>query len=196
MNAAAVVAAARGFQDLFIKGLNSQLNGVRSISLQIVQDVPVNVIRTGGKMDLVDQSSLFVILGDFQIGGLLLHGDAGKAAAEKGDFNGFHARTVRQSGKPGFNGVSDFIAGHVRLPGCDGFLIAEHTVIGAALVGDENRDDSVFFHIKIIGFPCPFLFPFLECNIRPAACHGGDSIKTKSSVIFRRISQAGARSGF
>ena len=132
-----------------VEGLNTQLNDVRIVCFEIVQDIPIDIVGAGGHVDLVDEACVLVLFGDCQKCRLLRDGEACKTAAEKGQFDGLKS-SPGESRKISFDCVSHVFGTHIAAAGGDGLLIAEDAVVGAAAVRDEDGYDGMFFHENIV----------------------------------------------
>lgn len=96
-------------------------------------------------MDLADAPGFLIRLGDLQKSDLLLCRNAGERAAEKSQFDILRRETAEGS-EPGFDRFRHVGRRDVAAACGDLFLVAEHTVVRTAAMGDEDRDDRVFFH--------------------------------------------------
>jgi len=138
-----------GTKHVGIEGLNAQLDDVRVVCFQVVQDVPVDVVRTGGHVDLVDETGVFVFFGNCQKCRLLSYGKPSKAAAEKGQLDGLKA-APGEGRQVCFDCISHIFGTHIATAGGDCLLIAEDAVVGAAAMRNEDGYDSMFFHEIIV----------------------------------------------
>ena len=100
-------------------------------------------------MDPVYKAPVLVLLRNSQECRLVLDGYACEAASEECDLYLLQPSS-RKGGQVILYQFSDIIRRHIRLSGCDGFLVAEHTVIGTASVRDEYWYYGVFFHVSMI----------------------------------------------
>ena len=139
------MSAACGSQNGIVKTLHAQLDGICAKEAEIVQNGSVDVIRSGGQVDFVNQPPPLIVCGNSKKRGLLVDRKPREAPAEEGYFNGFKT-AAGQRGQIGFNDSPRVRWRNVRLPGSDGLLVAEDAVIGTAAVGYEDGNDRVFFH--------------------------------------------------
>lgn len=142
-------------ENFIIKGLHSEFYGIHAVSLQVVQYLPVYIVRSCGQVDLVYKALLLVFIRDFQEGRLLLYFKTCKAASVESCFNGIAVslmtaciRTGRpERGQPCvYYFASIFRRDKIR-PRCYLPLIAEYTVMRTASVRYEDRYYCVFFHL-------------------------------------------------
>ena len=128
-----VVTSAGKPQHLRVEGLDTQLDDIHIIGLQVVQYFFAYIVGPGGKVDGADFACILVFLGDCQKGPLVLQGYSRKGAAEESDFHGLEVHAFK-SGKVFLDGSPCILRGDISLPGCDFFLIAENAVVGTAPV--------------------------------------------------------------
>ena len=97
-------------------------------------------------MNFLNNSSVFVILGNCKKGTLIIHRYSGKRAAKERKLDGFHIH-IGQGGHICVNYIGDIFRRDGLLMCCYSSLIAEDAVVGAAHMRDEDRDYSMFFHL-------------------------------------------------
>ena len=67
----AVVSSSGSFQHTVGEGLHSQFNYIHTPEFQVIQNFFINIVRSGGKVDFLNQSLLFIRRSEGQIAGLL-----------------------------------------------------------------------------------------------------------------------------
>ena len=80
---------------------------------------------------------------------LLLKGKSRETAAEERDLYGFQT-AVLLCRQPCLYDVVCIFRCHIVLSGCDDLLIAEDTVVGTAAMWDEDGNNRMCFHKRIL----------------------------------------------